>query len=270
MASTWLAWHDAFDGRKAAVWFLAHVHVPVGAALSYCAMLALLPRLMAARKPLQLHALTLYWNLALTLFSGLGAAHTLPTLWRVLRERGFKYSFCADVFEIVGGDGRGPPYFWAAAFVISKQLEFGDTALLLLKKKRATFLHTFHHVSVALLTWFGFATHAPVAMWCGTMNYTVHALMYGYYSAMASPTCRPYARPLAGCVTLLQIAQMVVACAIHIGVVGWRLLGEPCWWDPPMLLCTLGAYVVYLVLFAQIFVTRYLLPANGRATGKAD
>lgn len=261
---------DDFDGRGAAQWFAARVHVPAIAAACYIAMLVLLPRLMATRKPLRLHALTLYWNLALTAFSVLGAAFTLPTLVRVLRSRGFRYSCCADVFDIVGGDGRGAPYFAAAAFVLSKQLEFGDTALLLLKKKPVSFLHAFHHVSVALLTWVGFGREAPSAMWCGTMNYTVHALMYAYYSAMAHPRCRPYARPFASVVTLLQIAQMAVALGIHLAIAGWRLLGQTCWWDPGMLLCTFGAYSVYFGLFAQIFVSRYLRAPGGSARGKVE
>jgi hypothetical protein len=64
-------------------------------------------------------------------------------------------------------------------------------------------------------------------------------------------------------VTLLQIAQMLVASLIHLAIVGWRLGGRACWWDPPMLGCTLAAYLVYLALFAQIFVGRYL--GGGRA-----
>lgn len=262
---------NSFNGREAAQWFAQRVHIPIIGCVCYGAMLLVLPQLMAARKPQRLHALTFYWNLGLTVFSTFGAAYTLPTLARVLRHSGFQYSCCADVFDIVGGNERGAPYFWAAAFVLSKQVEFGDTALLLLKKKPVTFLHSFHHISVALLTWVGFGRQAPSAMWCGTMNYTVHAIMYGYYTAMASPICRPYARPFAGVVTLLQITQMVVASGIHLAVVGWRLFGEPCWWDPPMLLCTLGAYLVYLALFAQIFVTRYVLrsakpnPARSKA-----
>jgi hypothetical protein len=252
------ALHD-FDGRWAAQWFAEHVRVPMLATLAYAAMLVLLPRAMANRKPFRLHAATLYWNLLLTLFSVVGAVGTVPTLVNVLATRGFQYSCCVDVFEMVGGGGRGPPYFWAAAFVVSKQFEFGDTALLLLKKKRCTFLHGFHHISVALLTWVGFAVHAPVAMWCGTMNFSVHAVMYAYYAAMASPSARRFAKPFAGLVTLLQITQMVMASAIHLAIVGWRLVGTECWWDPPMLLCTLCAYLVYLALFAEIFVSRYLL-----------
>ncbi|KAJ1622891.1 ELO family [Pavlovales sp. CCMP2436] len=258
-------WLDVFDGRAAAAWFNARSHVPVIATLCYGAMLLLLPRLLVGRKPLKLHGATFYWNAMLTLFSVFGTAGCLPTLLRVLGTRGFQFSCCADVFEIVGNDGRGAPYFWAAAFVFSKQLEFGDTMLLLLKKKPVSFLHSFHHISVALLTWIGFGLHAPVAMWCGTMNYTVHSLMYAYYAAMASPTLRPIARPFAGAVTLLQLAQMVVASGIHLAIVGWHLAGAKCWWDPPMLLCTLLCYIVYLALFAEIFVSRYLLRRRDKA-----
>jgi hypothetical protein len=250
--------YGEFDGREAAAWYGARLHAPALAALAYLAMLALLPRAMAGRAPFRLRALTFWWNAGLAAFSLAGALNTVPTLLAVLRTRGFAYSCCADVYAIGGGAGKGVPYFWASAFVFSKWLEFGDTALLLLKKKPVTFLHGFHHASVALLTWIGLAVHAPVAMWCGAMNYAVHAIMYTYYAAMAAPALRPLARPFAGLVTLLQIAQMVVASFIHLAIVGWRLRGRACWWDPPMLGCTLCAYLVYLALFAQIFATRYL------------
>lgn len=269
-----LLWgQDSFDGPAAAGWFLENVHIPAYGSLAYLACLVLLPRLMADRKPMKLYTFTLWWNIALTVFSMLGAINTMPTLVRVLSTRGFRYSCCADVFEMVGGGGRGAPYAWAALFVLSKLFEYGDTVLLMLKKKEVIFLHGFHHVSVGLIAWYGCGKNAPVAMWCGTMNYTVHSFMYLYYSAMAAPAARPLAKPFAGLITLLQISQMVMATVIHLAIVYWHVTGAEgagCWWDPPVLLCTLGAYIVYLVLFAKIFVERYMMkPAEKRATNAA-
>jgi hypothetical protein len=86
------AWLDAFDGRAAAAWFSTRTHVPVLATLGYCAMLLLLPRLMAGRKPLKLYRVTFYWNALLTLFSCCGTAGCLPTLLRVLSTDGFQFS----------------------------------------------------------------------------------------------------------------------------------------------------------------------------------
>jgi hypothetical protein len=74
-----------YDGREAAAWFGARPRAPVCAALAYAAMLALVPRAMAAREPIRLRALTFWWNAALA------ADLRLPPGARVISAEGAQF-----------------------------------------------------------------------------------------------------------------------------------------------------------------------------------
>ncbi|KAK9162198.1 hypothetical protein Syun_003100 [Stephania yunnanensis] len=82
---------------------------------------------------------------------------------------------------------RGPVFFWAYVFYLSKILEFGDTALILLSNsiRRLTFLHVYHHTVVLIMcyVWLEAAQSlVPVAL---VTNAAVHVVMYLYYAVCA-------------------------------------------------------------------------------------
>jgi len=76
---------------------------------------------------------------------------------------------------------------WGWLFAMSKIIEFGDTAFIVLRKKPLPFLHWYHHVTVCIFTWYAL-TPVPSALsqWFGSMNYAVHTLMYTYYALRSS------------------------------------------------------------------------------------
>ena len=60
-----------------------------------------------------------------------------------------------------------------------------DTFFLVIHKKKVLFLHWYHHITVLLYTWYGYTHASPIGVHMTAMNYTVHAVMYGYYFLMA-------------------------------------------------------------------------------------
>lgn len=110
---------------------------------------------MKNRNPFQLKSFSLYWNTILALFS----------LWGFFRMS----SVCIQLYNKYGFDGMtcipllrsGPFALASVAFGFSKIVEFGDTFLLIVRKKPIIFLHWFHHVTVLLLAWHSLTSSHP-------------------------------------------------------------------------------------------------------------
>lgn len=121
---------------------------------------------------------------------------------------------------------RGPVFFWAHVFYLSKILEFLDTALILLSKsiRRLTFLHVYHHAVVLVMCYVWLWTSqslVPVAL---VTNAAVHTLMYGYYAACAVGARPRWKRALTDC----QILQFVFSFAVSVGMLWLHFHGEGC------------------------------------------
>ena len=76
---------------------------------------------------------------------------------------------------------------WGWVFALSKIVEFGDTAFIVLRKTPLPFLHWYHHVTVCIFTWYALTPDpSALSQWFGSMNYTVHTAMYTYYALRTS------------------------------------------------------------------------------------
>jgi len=75
----------------------------------------------------------------------------------------------------------GGLFFWCYVFYLSKFYEWGDTILLVLRKKGLNFLHVFHHFIVPILFWSYMDTQTPSQVILVLANTLVHTFMYYYY-----------------------------------------------------------------------------------------
>ena len=103
---------------------------------------------------------------------------------RNIYEHGISYTTChTDCIS----NSHKQLAVWGWVFALSKILEFGDTAFIVLRKTPLPFLHWYHHITVCMYTWYAL-TPSPSALsnWFGSMNYTVHTVMYTYYALRAS------------------------------------------------------------------------------------
>ncbi|XP_047967443.1 elongation of fatty acids protein 3-like [Salvia hispanica] len=114
---------------------------------------------------------------------------------------------------------RGPTFFWAHVFYLSKIAELLDTLLILLSgargRRRLTLLHVYHHAAVVAVcrAWVSERQSLfPVAL---VTNAAVHVLMYAYY-LLCAIGIRPRWKRV---VTDLQILQFVFSFAVS----GWML-----------------------------------------------
>jgi elongation of very long chain fatty acids protein 6 len=177
----------------------------------------------------------------------------------------YESTVCVNPFDTWG---KGPVGFWVMLFIFSKVPELMDTVFIVLRKKPLIFLHWYHHVTVLMFCWSAYSTLAGSGLYFVAMNYTVHALMYGYYCLQALNVC-PKSFP-AYLITLSQIAQMFIGTGVCLSCWYFLLKGQSCSNDISNLYAGAGMYASYLYLFCEFAVKRYIFkvhPKGGKKGG---
>ncbi|ORC86304.1 fatty acid elongase [Trypanosoma theileri] len=285
---------DNFQGSGLREWMREHTEVPVLAVVLYLALVLYVPdSFMAHRPAMNLRVWNILWNLFLTLFSMGGAYYCVPRLLEVTtapvigkllvegnnNNNNTNNNNTNTTPPVMAGNlynsacywnrgmfFDGPVGFWVAAFVLSKIPEMMDTVFLVLQKKPVIFLHWYHHATVMLFCWHGYAYTISSGLWFATMNYFVHSIMYFYYFVCACGF-RKVIRPIAPLITALQILQMVVGTLIVTYTYTVKnILGMKCDVNGSSLRLGLLMYVSYLILFSQLFHRSYLSQAGKQAS----
>ena len=206
---------------------------------------------MKNKEPFHLKKPLMLWNLALAIFSILGAIVLVPPVISSMREKGFVYTSCvSDVYH----SSESSVCFWIFLFMLSKVVELGDTVFVILRKKPLMFLHWYHHVSVLNLTWFIVSRDATgIAHYSSSINYSVHSIMYSYYAATsAGIRFPPVVPPL---ITLLQIIQMFLVATVNITAFTYH---STCRVDVAVVWAAVIIALSYAALFGNYFVHRYV------------
>lgn len=227
----------------------------------YAAFLVIGTAYMKNRAPFDLRLSLGLWSLFLSLFSLAGSVRLLSELNHSISRKGFHHSYCQ-------GDWNRDPRisFWMLAFTWSKVFELVDTVFIVLRKQKLIFLHWYHHILTLIYCFFLMSrgTHGPFR-WFATMNFSIHTLMYAYYSIKA---LRLFHVPsvVNKVITTSQILQMVVGFSINV-VLFVMQFTHPKQCDLPMdsNLFGLILYSSFLLLFVKFFNQSY-----GRKEGSKD
>jgi len=139
-------------------------------------------------------------------------------------------------------------------FYFSKFIEFTDTILMVLRKKKdqITFLHVYHHVSMFFFWWMGIKwVPGGQSFFAAMINSGVHFIMYYYYLISTLGKTVWWKKHL----TQLQLIQFVILMfyAIYSLSVDCRF---PHWmhWALLAYLCSL------IVLFLNFYIWSYVCP----------
>jgi hypothetical protein len=253
-----------YDTHPGTEFARTHWVVPVGAVLFYMAAIYLGTKYMATRPRMDLRYKLAYWNALLSLFSFVGALRTVPDLMYRLGTEDLSASLCTEAGRSWGAGATG---LWVQLFIFSKLPELVDTYFIVARQRPLIFLHYYHHITVLLYCWHSYATEATQALYFVAMNYSVHAIMYGYYCLVALKIPAPWLPP--AFITGVQIAQMVVGTGVQVAASYKYLTGAPnCGVNGANVFWGGLMYLSYFGLFAHFAVARYLKPkaAKGAKT----
>ena len=197
------------------------------------------------------------WNCALCLFSFIGMWRTVPRLLSMLMTMPLADTICTNPEESWGNGSTG---FWVMLFIFSKVPELVDTVFIVVRKRPLIFLHWYHHITVLLYCWHAYATLSAAGLYFVAMNYTVHAIMYGYFSLQSLHLC-PKWFP-AHLITALQIAQMGIGTGVCALSWYYQLSGKSCHQNFGNLVAGALMYASYLYLFVQYAGRKYAPNGN--------
>ena len=105
---------------------------------------------------------------------------------------------------------------WFFMFCASKILELFDTIFIVLRKQKLIFLHWYHHLSVLWICLYSYVDGTSSSRIVALMNYSVHAIMYSYYTLKAMQIRVP--RSVNMLITTLQISQMFIGLLLTLTI----------------------------------------------------
>jgi len=234
----------------------------IGLVAAYLVFITAGSKLMKDVKPFDMRLALAAWNALLSVFSFIGMCRTMPYLLASVMSNPYDHTVCENPMN---SWGVGPTGFWVMLFIFSKIPELIDTVFIVLRKKPLIFLHWYHHVTVLLFCWNAYSTMAGSGLYFVAMNYSVHALMYGYYCLQALNVC-PKSFP-AILITMSQIIQMFIGTGVCISCWYYLLNGKSCHNEFSNLVAGALMYGSYLYLFCDFAVRRYAFPQKKASKG---
>ncbi|CAG7785175.1 unnamed protein product [Allacma fusca] len=201
-----------------------------------------------------------FWNASLALYSIIGTIRGLPeVLYLLSLPDGTYLSVCA------GLPHNYVASFWAMVFALSKIVELGDTAFIILRKQKLIVLHWFHHVATLVMFWIGYENYDPAGRFI-ILNTFVHSFMYSYYALKAIKVKIP--RRISKALTTLQILQMFCGLYVVFSALLFAVQGRPCRRNKNMVYISVSVIASFAILFIHFFKTTYYSRHNIKSKGE--
>ncbi|KAF8819490.1 GNS1/SUR4 family protein [Cardiosporidium cionae] len=200
-------------------------------------------RFMRNRAPLKLKYPAFLWNFLLASFSMFGVFLILRYDAPILLKRFFMEENYSPTTRAV-----------ITLFTLSKAIEFGDTAILVAKKKPILFLHVYHHFTVTLYCLHAQAVNVAFGHHFAFINLCIHSVMYLYYALTVIVPWWPILRVFRPYITISQTLQMVIGCGLAYSAI--------CSSDLPAshglnARLAFAMYISYAILFGKLYMENY-------------
>ncbi|CAG7633529.1 unnamed protein product [Allacma fusca] len=204
---------------------------------------------MESRPAFKLTTPLFFWNMGLGIFSIVATIRGFPELFYVLRQpEGLYLSTCSTL------PNNYATSFWALMFALSKFVELGDTAFIVLRKQKLIVLHWFHHVATLLMCWYGFEFYDTFGRYF-IINTFVHSIMYPYYALKAVKVKIP--KRASKAITRIQILQMFAGLYVNFYGFYYLASGRPCQRDMRQVYLSGVVIFIFVVLFINFYKQSY-------------
>lgn len=217
-------------------------------------------------KPLKLRFISQVHNLMLTSVSFLWLILMVEQMLPIVYRHGLYFAVC----NVESWTQPMETLYYLN--YMTKFVEFADTVLMVLKHRKLTFLHTYHHGATALLCYNQLVGYTAVTWVPVTLNLAVHVLMYWYYFLSASGI-RVWWKAW---VTRLQIVQFMLDLIVVYYVLYQKIVAayfknactpqcEDCLGSMTAIAAGAAILTSYLFLFISFYMEVY---KRGSASGK--
>lgn len=207
-------------------------------------------------KPLKLNTLFQLHNFCLTSVSLVLLILLLEQIIPIIYQNGLFFAICD------AGALTQPIMTVYYINYLIKYFEFLDTIFLVLKHKKLTFLHTYHHGATVLLCYTELVGYTTISWVPISLNLAVHVLMYWYYFLSARGVKVWWKR----LITIFQILQFIldlsfIYFATYTKIVHYLRLDLPhcedCFGSVTSTLA--GCFIIssYLFLFISFYIETY-------------
>ncbi|XP_023219894.1 elongation of very long chain fatty acids protein 3-like [Centruroides sculpturatus] len=207
---------------------------------------------MKEKEAFELKYLLAFWNFTMAFISIFATVRMLPGYLHLVWDFSMAFSICDQNY----GLQMNASVFWGWLFKILKNIEYGDTVFIVLRKRKLTFLHYYHHALTAIITAFAIANRLPIGHGFIVANYFVHSLMYTYYMLAALNIKIPKYCSMA--LTSIQILQMLYGCFLCYMAFYFRAFRDDCRFPLRPIFIIIVMYVSYFFLFARFFYVNYV------------
>ncbi|PHT95643.1 hypothetical protein T459_03525 [Capsicum annuum] len=201
-----------------------------------------------------LHRITAVHSLILCLLSFIMLVGCSLSVIHQMPHNDLKWLFCFPANHTLP---RGPLYFWANVFYLSKIIEFIDTFLIILstsRSRRLTFLHVYHHAMTPIIFYLAICNAFSTVHFGVITNTFVHVIMYGYYFFSAIGKKPTWKRIVTNC----QIFQFIFYFLCAAAVIYYHLTTEiGCSGCLGTLFCNLTFNTSLLLLFLDFHFKNY-------------
>lgn len=212
----------------------------------YIPIILIFQEIMKKRKEIEAKYIKILWNLSLSFFSFLGVLFIILYDKNVLKYLILEEKEYSAITRAV-----------ICIFTLTKVIEYGDTLFLILKKKKLTFLHSYHHLTVVIYCLYSQKELVSHAHYFVFLNLIVHSIMYCYFGCIyIIPKIVYRFRKL---ITCLQIFQMFIG--IFISYYAIKNVDNNVYINNAIASFTL--YLTYAFLFLNFYFNNYYRNIKG-------
>jgi hypothetical protein len=140
--------------------------------------------------------------------------------------------------------------------VFSKVVDFIDTAILIVRGKQLSFLHTYHHLSIGLIWFYLYNENMNIAYVGATVNSIVHTVMYFYYNYSEK------LKYIKSWITRMQLTQFVILI-IHPVVFIYTSEDEQ---YKKLAFIQILYQISMIILFGNFYYKNYIYSTNTKKT----